>query len=64
MPRSRVATSTARGEPYRAASTRARSRSPEMASVVTRAKPPTATQYVSGERETTRRRTDALLHEH
>lgn len=31
-----------------------------MATVVRRARPPTETQYVSGERDSTRRRTDAL----
>src|SRR5436305_4566622 len=35
-----------------------------MASVVTRASAPTAVQYVSGERDSTRKRTDALLHRH
>src|SRR5581483_2660452 len=31
-----------------------------MSDIVTRARPPTATQYVNGERDSTRKRTDAL----
>src|SRR2546421_4460644 len=62
MGTSRVATNADLGDPYLAASLRARPMSCDTAIVVSNAKPPTASQYARGERDSTRRRTDALLH--